>query len=294
MRKPAYKSKPGQILILVLLIVVVSLAIGLSVAARNLTNLRISTQTEISQRAFYAAEYGIEDKLYALQQGGTCAGTCVSTFTPTSGGITANVTVTTQNSIQKSVALGDIAQLNLLPTPSCPGAVPCTIRIGWVSNSNASETSNPASLEITEICNSGGFKQTRFYVQGSSSHIGENLPSPTAWYIQPTSLICASTPVSYTYAAQAASGQAYTKYVDIPMLSGAYLMRIRPLYNNTTIFVPTNTNVSLPNQAYQITSTNATDNTNGVTRKIQVSKSTLPQLPAVFDFALYSDGAISK
>ncbi len=59
-------KKSGQILILVLLIVVVALAVGLSVASRNITNLRSSTQTEQSQRAFTAAEGGVEDVLSRL------------------------------------------------------------------------------------------------------------------------------------------------------------------------------------------------------------------------------------
>src|SRR3989344_3793955 len=58
--------KSGQILILVLLIVVVALAVGLSVASRNLTNLKTATQTEQSQRAFTAAEGGVEDVLSRL------------------------------------------------------------------------------------------------------------------------------------------------------------------------------------------------------------------------------------
>src|SRR3989338_3404772 len=60
------KKRRGQILILVLLIVVVALAVGLSVASRNITNLRTSTQTEQSQRAFSAAEGGVEDVLSKL------------------------------------------------------------------------------------------------------------------------------------------------------------------------------------------------------------------------------------
>ena len=55
--------KSGQILILVLLVVVVVLAIGLSVASRNITNLRTATQSEQSQRAFGAAEGGVEKVL---------------------------------------------------------------------------------------------------------------------------------------------------------------------------------------------------------------------------------------
>jgi len=63
--------KQGQILILVLLVVVVILAVGLSVASRNITNLRTSTQTEQSQRAFTAAEGGVEDVLSNLEAIGT-------------------------------------------------------------------------------------------------------------------------------------------------------------------------------------------------------------------------------
>ena len=57
------KKKKGQVLVLVLLVVVVALAVGLSVASRNLTNLRITTQSEQSQRAFNAAEGGNEHAL---------------------------------------------------------------------------------------------------------------------------------------------------------------------------------------------------------------------------------------
>src|SRR3990167_8580957 len=55
--------KSGQILILVLLVIVVVLAVGLSVASRNITNLRTATQSEQSQRAFSAAEGGVEKVL---------------------------------------------------------------------------------------------------------------------------------------------------------------------------------------------------------------------------------------
>ena len=82
--------KPGQVLILVLLVVVVALAVGLSVASRNITNVRTSTQTEESQKAFSAAEAGIESILSqglgSLQEG--------PQDPVTVGGVTANVIVT--------------------------------------------------------------------------------------------------------------------------------------------------------------------------------------------------------
>ena len=49
---------------------------------------------------------------------------------------------------------------------------------------------------------------------------------------------------------------------------------------------------NLPIQTYDITSTATTDI--GVTRRVQVTKTALPQLPAVFDYVLYSESDIKK
>lgn len=57
------KFQRGQALLLVILIMVVGLSIGLAVAGRSITNLRISSEEENSQRAFSAAEAGIEQAL---------------------------------------------------------------------------------------------------------------------------------------------------------------------------------------------------------------------------------------
>src|SRR3989338_6979057 len=99
------KRKSGQILILILLIVVVALAVGLSVASRNITNLRTSTQAEHSQRALSAAEGGVEDVLSRLNYvaqyittgtavpGLVCTGSGQANCTVSVGNIDANVVV---------------------------------------------------------------------------------------------------------------------------------------------------------------------------------------------------------
>ncbi len=55
---------------IVVLVMVVTLTIGLGVASRSITNLHIATEESFSQRAFYAAESGIEEAL-TLNQTGT-------------------------------------------------------------------------------------------------------------------------------------------------------------------------------------------------------------------------------
>lgn len=53
----------GQILLIIVLVMVVALTVGLAAATRSVTNLRITREEENSQKAFSAAEAGIEHVL---------------------------------------------------------------------------------------------------------------------------------------------------------------------------------------------------------------------------------------
>ena len=78
--------------------------------------------------------------------------------------------------------------------------------------------------------------------------------------------------------------------VDVSSLSPEVL-RIRPFFTKTTPRVA-GVGADLPLQVYDVSSTATTEI--GVTRKVQVTRSALPQVPAVFDFALYSETDIIK
>lgn len=56
-------NSAGQILLISLLVLVVAMTIGLSLAARTINNLRVTTAQDSSQRAFAAAEAGLERAL---------------------------------------------------------------------------------------------------------------------------------------------------------------------------------------------------------------------------------------
>lgn len=58
-----YEYQRGQILLIVVLITVTALTIGLSVAARSVTNTRTSEDAANSEKAFSAAEAGVEQSL---------------------------------------------------------------------------------------------------------------------------------------------------------------------------------------------------------------------------------------
>lgn len=262
------KNRSGQILTLVLLIVVVALAVGLSVASRNITNLRTSTQTEQSQRAFSAAEGGVEDvlsRLGTVQAGIPVGGQITETLTV--GGIPTEVTIKKGAVYEQTIELGNVGQIDLAGPPSAAGI----LNIEWAKCGDNSETDQPASLEVTLVSESAGVvNQTRKYYQGFARS------DETGVFDASNSPGCSLS----TYAKSA--------ILDLTGITGPKILRTRPFWVKTTVKV----SGSLPAQTYDITSTATTDI--GVTRRVQVSRSALPQLPAVFDYALFSEGDITK
>ena len=61
-------------LLVVVLTMIVALTVGLSLASRTITNMKISKQNEESQRAFQAAEAGIELAKESTQHSTTPSG----------------------------------------------------------------------------------------------------------------------------------------------------------------------------------------------------------------------------
>jgi hypothetical protein len=271
------KTKPGQILILVLLIVVVALSVGLSVASRNITNLRSSTQTEQSQRAFSAAEGGVEDVLADLSsiasnpdvasEGGLDVSVPV-------GEITASVNVKSSNIFESAIEEGTVGQINL------EGYGGGNVTIEWISRADSFENSSPRpSVELTFVCQnatcfgtpgSNGYSQHRLAFQAESISGQSGFSSCT---VNP------STSDFYCRTTVNVSGS------DNPLF-----MRVRPLWKKATVRV--SGAGSFPVQTYDVVSTATTDL--GITRKVQVRRTTLPQLPAALDYVLFSENDIVK
>jgi Tfp pilus assembly protein PilX len=257
------KRKRGQILVLVLLVVVVALAVGLSVASRNITNLRTSTQTEQSQRAFTAAEGGVEDVLSRLST--VPVGTNISVPV---GDITAIVNVAANNTYNATIEEGTAGQISL------SGATGTQVQIEWGKTGDSLEDPNPASIEVTQVFGVGSsYDQTRSVWMGADNR----LPNESGF----TSPNCLPS-----------SGYKLCTRIDLPLAPNIPLfLRIRPLWTKATVQV-TSVNGTLPVQTYDVTSTATT--TLGVTRKVQVSRTALPVLPAAFDYVLFSEQGIVK
>ena len=259
------KRKKGQVLVLVLLVVVVALAVGLSVASRNLTNLRITTQSEQSQRAFNAAEGGIEDVLSRIGSVTEGPQPLISV-----GNLQANVNVAKETEYYWTIPEGEVGQVNLT------GATGTEIQIEWVKTNDPQEDKFaggiPASLEITRIDEPsvGNFTQQRFALTGGSD---DALANEQGF----------GNPINCS--------PDFVKCTRISINSNSRILRIRPFWNRVTVKVA-GVNGTLSHQQYEITSSATSEL--GLTRKIQVTKTALPQLPAVFDYVLYSEGDIAK
>ena len=279
--------KSGQILILVLLVIVVVLAVGLSVASRNITNLRTATQSEQSQRAFSAAEGGVEKVLSSINdigdkikfgQGGTVGDCQISVgqqqaSCPISGlSVSTHVTVVSSKKFEDTIIPGNVGQIDL--GNASEGN---QIKIEWARNPDEANDPGPASIEITQIYGSTSYNQKRYFAPGRADRLSkENLKTDF---------------LSSSCQGFDPSGE-YNKCVVVTTFDSAQILRIKPFWAATTVRVSGTGGFELPVQTYDVTSNATTEN--GVTRRVQVTKTTMPQMPAVFDYVLYSEGAISK
>lgn len=293
--------KSGQILIIVLLIVVVTLAVGLSVASRNITNLRTSTQTEQSQRAFSAAEGGVEDVLNQLSTlkldtatVNTAAGRDIP-VTGLSGDITTIVNLKGVPSFEASVGTGEIIQTGLVQADVT--GYNGTFDIEW-SKRNTEEDTPAASIEVTLVCADttgicndtrtwqSNYGQKRYYFRVGTRTEEASFPPGVTSPANPTGTVCMS-------------GGAYACKATIPpsgtLGTNVLFARIRPLWKDATIKVTGSGAQALnfPIQTYEISS-RATMTSSGISRRVQVKRTALPTLPAAFDFAVYSEQSITK
>ena len=69
--KKSLNLQSGQALLIVVLVMVIALTVGLSLASRSITNLRNSTDEAQSQAAFSAAEAGVEQAVKLGDVNGT-------------------------------------------------------------------------------------------------------------------------------------------------------------------------------------------------------------------------------
>lgn len=254
----------GQALLLILLVVAVVLGLGLSIISQSTTDIRISQQEQDAARAFNAAEAGIEDALKQI--------TTVALGAPQSlsvGNIPVEYTVTGRDFLEAQFEENESAQVVLDGNLN-------TLTLEWVDKNSSQE--NPgdcgepsaasgqtaASLLISVV--DSNYQVRRYGLNACSLSASNNL----------------------TDVATVGTDQ-YLRSYDLDITAADQLVRIRPLYNLTSLRV-TALN-PLPTQAYLINSSAQVETQES--KAIEVTRLE-PGTPSIFDYVLFSGGGLIK
>ena len=262
--------RSGQAALIVLLVIAVALGFGLSIISQSTTDVRISKQEQESARAFNAAEAGIEE---ALKNISTVALGVPQELSGLDAGVESSYVVSGANQLEAVYQENDTAQISLLnsdPTLT-------NLLINWVKADSTienpgctSESQTPASLEITVIKGAASNYAKRNFAYNACNALGNGMTN-------------VNTP----------GLTGYLRRVNIPLESGDALVRIRPIYNQTSLWI--RGNVDLPLQGYAIASTAqvGTVEQAAATKAIEVTR-TEPGAPSIFDYVLFSGSNLVK
>lgn len=314
-------SQKGQILIVFLLVLVVGLAIALSIASRSVTDVRQTTTSDESNRAYFAAEAGVENALKKIEDGTITAST-IGSGADTSAGLDLNVTnrssaeVTVKNlSVPSGVVFeypsrlnkDDVAQINLMPdfydlaTAGDPLSTGKGIRstdsidIYWDETGSAANSAIEVSIVTCDAspCTSAStFSIRKMVFDAFAATHGNNFCSGavTLGGAQPTNL--GNTPnfkhrvqIQLNSTVSPLNGFNCTGNDTVGAGQRPVLARIRLLYASSILLAVGNASGRLPNQGYQVESLGKVGS--GVARKLLVNR-LYPALPSVFDYVLYN------
>ena len=279
--------KKGQTLIFLILIVLLGLTIVGSLAVRTIQDLKQSSYSEQSERAFSAAESGIEE---TLRQG--LSGLAGNTINVPNLGNSSSY-----NCVVEAVGGGSdgyelygsnaVAKDNVLEV-NLDTMTGTSLDIYWVKNSETSENptcvsgSSSASVLLNFIYwpNEGVDRSFQLIKMGFNS-------------IQPGTINpCLGTSNGLT-TAQASGNSIYLNKTTIDLKNQVYnniskikLLRIRPMYNKTSIkIVPGGSgSLSLPTQAYRSRCTGSLGDIRRVVEVIQP----VAIVPPIFDYAIFN------
>lgn len=279
-------DQSGQILLVFVLIVVVGLTVGLSLAVRTITSERTSTEDENSQRAFSAAEAGIDRAFKETGRGESV----IADKNLGNNAIIKNVSIQEADGSEILVNNGavvnkdDGADIWLTDYPnfasSWPAAGSGSITVFWGADGERDCKTDEATNTMSAV--------EVIVVTGTKDN--------------PTSIHYAADPCTVPNPKRGGSGGAnnfsdvvgagdnvkgkdFAFSTTIPNITNGLLVRIVPLYAKTTIGARTNANTPFPSQGQVIESLGTSG---GTQRKLIVFNGN-PKFPIeIFPYMLFS------
>ena len=321
--KQIKNSQSGQILIIFLLILVVGLAIVLSIASRTVTDVRQTTTSDESNRAYFAAESGVENALKKIQDNSITAASSAGAGDNSAFINLSDVNRTKADVNVKTLSVGsgevfvfpnaikkdDVAQVNLMSDFNSLGtaglgasifgsegltvywttaATIPAIEVSVISCSScasATPTFNIAKYTFDPDSARGGVGPT----SNGFCEIGEAGSTLTTGSFVKTPSVGSGSTTTFQHQAVVRFPTAACRNDSV--VGNPVLARIRLLYSDSNVAVSATTNAFtpesklLPNQGSLITSIGSTPS--GVNRKLTVTR-LYPALPAIFDYVLYN------
>lgn len=261
----------GQTLVIILLGTSVALTVALAVSVRTISTLKQTTTSAQAQEALAAAEAGAEIALNNLK-----SGTCVNDGDPgcSSGDVTLTngsiySFVTTKAGGGNDAYLLDLAQ-DITQEVKLLGYTGGSVKVCWY-DPNLDGTSEPSNaLELMYVYDSGGTKGIAKYAYNGAATPANGFSSPS----NGCTVSVGGKQVSFGH------------YVNVATNNTPQILRVKAMYGNVSAAVEPQSGVSLPAQGYVVASTGRSAD-GSVKKAIRVTKS-LPALPAIFDYALYS------
>jgi hypothetical protein len=257
--RPDWQSQNGQVGVVILLIMVVLLTVGLSVASRSTQELFLTQQNVDSTRVFNAAEAGIDQALSTSFdfQGEQTSGE-IDNFN--NADIDVDYQVTKMNELE--TRLFEMIDVKVDVTGNNGNG----IVIEW-SKLDDCITEDVASLIASVYYDDAGTTRVRHYPLRGCDRSDNFL------------------------AATSINVDEYRRRYTLPLTANDSFVRIKPVYNDTHIRV-TGSGWTLPVQYYNIRS-EATNTLGNETRIVEVNR-TLNTAPSIFDYAVFSNATLVK
>jgi hypothetical protein len=265
----ARSRQSGQVGIMIILIMIVLLTIGLSLASQSTKEIFLSSQEDQSTRVFNAAEAGVEQALstdLTVESENTITGTA----TITGSNATVNYSIQKLTSLETRVPQGGVAMVKVADPGTAPAVT--AVMLDWAKETACNQTPALLVLEIFSYDETSNPKTTVRYQT-----------------ISPCDYSDGNTVIS------AAGSNGYFRTYSVPVSTTDTLIRLKPYYNDTFVKVA-GVGGNLPIQSYLIQSTAANQQGSGTsteTRSVEVNR-TLSMAPSIMDYVLFSGSTLIK
>jgi type II secretory pathway pseudopilin PulG len=265
-----HSAQPGQVGLIILLVMVVVSTIGLSVASRSTQEVSTVRQSQEAARTFAAAESAVERVLSEATTGsftfpGDTQNLNYSDLAPDTS---------VEVNIAKQYSLNNRVEEGMMLVVDVTGAVTGNIlRIEWGTSRVC--TDNPASLIIEVVKVVAGVPATRYYTVAPCTNTIDNFTAINTNLAQ-------------------YQGTQYAIRYSLTLQDNDVQVRVIPVYAATPMRAFAAGAWTLPPQQFRILSTGTNQTVGGrETKAVQVDR-TQPIAPSILNFAMVSGTTIVK